>query len=410
MRIARFGGGGRVPAAALFTLTLLTACGEFTFDGNTPPPATWKWTDLGGPAAATPRYVANHETLVILGTELLLGTDDGIWRRPLSGEHPWQRAGLTGRAIHALTLTSDGQRLIAAGFDPRNQAAVTAWYSTDAGTNWINAATWPRSQPGSPEGNIAYPFHALEADPLDANVVYGNLDGDTLAVTVDGGSSWIMTNGATSPTFGYHCVPFRPADVSVILQGCELPLDVAWVGARRVIKADRFELPDFRFVYGFPDTAELGNRRINGIAAVPGSKNRVFVGVEGGLVELKSKSGNWTNRADLEANWLFFAEHGSNKPYAYIRAIAPLDTSGDNVLFGGPLNGDNKEILLFETADRGKTVRQVKAPFSLRDPRLEQAVRINGNDVLVVVGQVPTGVPVDAPGAHRPKVYRLRRS
>ena len=135
MKFARFGGGGRFSVAALFALVLLAACGELTFDGNTPPPETWKWTDLGGPAASTPRYVANPETRVILGTDLVLGTEDGIWQRPLSGEHAWQRAGLAGRAIHALTLTSDGQRLIAAGFDPRNQAASTAWYSRKARRN-----------------------------------------------------------------------------------------------------------------------------------------------------------------------------------------------------------------------------------------------------------------------------------
>ncbi len=410
MASKRFAGGGRFPAAALLAFSLLTACGDDSFDDDGPATGKWQWTTLDGPDASIPRLVSNHETLVVVGTELFLGTDDGVWQRTLSGEDEWQQAGLDGRSISALAVTSDGQRMIAAGFDPRDQAAATAWYSTDAGRTWTAAATWPKSEPGAPEGDIAYPILALEPDPLDADVVYGNLDGDTLAVTVDGGSTWVMANGATSPTFGYACVPYRSADASVLLQGCELPLDVAWVGARRVISADRFDLPDFRFVYGYPDIAELSNRRINAIVTAVGSKNSVYVGVEGGLVELTSKSGQWSTRADLEANWLYLAEDGSADPYAYVRAIAVLDSGGDNVLFGGPLNDDNKEVLLFETADRGKTVRQLAAPAGLIDPRLEQALRLNANDVLLVVSQVDIGVPVDAPGAHRPKVYRLRRS
>jgi len=67
-------------------------------------------------------------------------------------------------------------------------------------------------------------------------VVYGGLSGDTVAVTVDGGATWIMSDGAAEPAFGDACVPYRSVAVPVLLQGCELPLDTAWVGARRVVE------------------------------------------------------------------------------------------------------------------------------------------------------------------------------
>ena len=66
-------------------------------------------------------------------------------------------------------------------------------------------------------------------------MIYGGMSGETVAVTVDGGATWVLSDGVTEPSFGDFCVPHRPPEPLVLLQGCELPLDVAWVGARRVI-------------------------------------------------------------------------------------------------------------------------------------------------------------------------------
>jgi hypothetical protein len=398
----------RGPALArivtIFAAAMLAACdGDRVFS----PPADneWQWTDLGGPDAATPELVGNHETLVIAGNTLLLGTADGVWRRPLNQPiADWQRAGLEGRTIHALTQTAGDARLVAAGYDPRDERAPTAWYSVTLGLDWVEAATWPRAAPGSPDAGTSFRFASLEPDPVDADIVYGGLDADSIAVTIDGGATFLLTDGATMPNFGYPCVPHRPRVAKVLLQGCELPLDVAWVGARDVDTIDRFTLAGFRFVFGYPDLAEIGNRRINSIVPVHGRDDRILVGVEGGLLELTSTDGKWSGRDAVDARVIYRSD-GDNpsRPYAYIRAIAPLRSDGRHVLFGGTVNGTNEVLSLFETANGGLTVRRLPTPMGFIDPRVEQAIALAADDVLLVISDV------DAADRRSSAVYRLRR-
>jgi hypothetical protein len=348
----------------------------------------WQWTDLGGPGAATPALVGNHETLVVVGDEILLGTADGVWRRPLTGNADWQRAGLDGRTIQALAKTANGTRLVAAGLDPRDARAPTVWYSTTVGQSWTPAAAWPRVPAGRPDAGSSYAFASLEPDPADADVVYGGLDADSIAVTVDGGATWVLANGALEPNFGYPCVPHRPRGANVLLQGCELPLDVAWVSARTVSTDDRFTLSGFRYVFGYPNMEEIGNRRINSMVSVAGRGDRVLVGVEGGLLELTSTDGAWSGRNHIESRVYYRSDgESSSRPYAYIRAIAPLSGDGRRALFGGTVNGTNDVLSLFETTNGGFTVRRVPTPMELEDPRVEQAVVV-GNDVLLVISDL----------------------
>jgi hypothetical protein len=387
--------------AALLAAAALAACES---DGPDPRPAPeWQWTDLGGPDALTPELVGNHETLVVVGNALLLGTADGVWRRPLDGVADWERAGLEGRYVQALTKTADGTRLVAAGYDPRDERAPTAWYSTTAAQDWTAAATWPRGAAGAPGAGVSFPLASLEADPVDPAVVYGGLDADTVAVTVDGGATWILANGAQTPNFGYPCVPHRPRTAKVLLQGCELPLDVAWVGAHDVDFSDRFTLANFRFVFGYPELAEIGNRRINAMAAVSGRDDRVLVGVEGGLLELTSTDGRWSGRDAIDSRVIYRSDgDGTSRPYTYVRAIAPLDSSGRHVLFGGTVNGANEVLSLFETTNRGLTVRMVPSPMTFIDPRVEQAIALAVDDVLVVISDI------DAADRRTSGVYRLQ--
>jgi hypothetical protein len=383
--------------------TILSGCDS---DGSFDPPdeTQWEWTDLGGPDAITPELVGNHETLIVTGNALLLGTSDGVWRRPLDAAiADWQRAGLDGQTIHALAQTAGNARLVAAGYDPNDARSATAWYSLSGGADWVAAATWPRPAPGSPSLE-AFRFVSLEPDPLDANVVYGGLDADTVAVTVDGGATWVLANGATTPNFGYACVSHRPRTALVLLQGCELPLDVAWVGARDVSEADRFSLTNFRFVFGYPDITEIGNRRINAIAAVSGRDDRILVGVEGGLLELTSTDGRWSGRNAIDARVVYRSDGDNpNRPYAYMRAIAPLRPDGRHVLFGGTVNGPNEVLSLFETANGGLTVQLVPTPMEFIDPRVEQAIVLARNDVLLVISDI------DPADRRTSGVYRLRR-
>lgn len=396
---------GRVRPLAITLLAAAALAGCDSDSNDSPLDFEWQWTDLGGPDAMTPELVANHETLVVHDGALLLGTADGVWRRPLDAGGPdWERAGLAGRAIHALTAAADGVRLVAAGYDPHDEKAPTAWYSTTGGQDWVAAAEWPRGAPGGPEPGVSFRFASLEADPADAAVIYGGLDADSIAVTVDGGATWLLANGASTPNFGYPCVPHRPRGANVLLQGCELPLDIAWVGARDVSIDDRFSLGNFRYVFGYPDLDELGNRRINAIASVSGHADRVLVGVEGGLLELTSRDGDWSGRRTVDSRVLYLARlENEARPYAYMRAIAPLGANGRHVLFGGTVNGPNEVLSLFETVNGGITVRLVPTPMGFIDPRVEQAIALAPNDVLLVISDL------DAADRRTSGVYRLRR-
>jgi hypothetical protein len=395
----------KLPAAGIVALLAAATVAGCDSDGSLEwRHDEWEWTDLGGPDAVTPELVGNHETLVVVGDALLLGTADGIWRRPLDGIADWQRAGLEERYVQALTKTANGTRLVAAGYDTRDERGPTAWYSLTAGHDWIAAATWPRDAPGGPGAGLSFRFASLEPDPLDSAVVYGGLDADSVAVTVDGGATWVLANGAQTPNFGYPCVPHRPRAAMVLLQGCELPLDVAWIGARDIHLTDRYTLSGFRFVFGYPDLTEIGNRRINSIAAVGGRDDRVLVGVEGGLLELTSTDGRWSGRDEIDSRVIYRSDGDSaSRPYAYIRAVAPLRSGGRHVLFGGTVNGVNEVLSLFETTNGGLTVRLVDSPMTFIDPRVEQAIALTPSDVLVVISDID-------PAGHRTSgVYRLRR-
>jgi hypothetical protein len=395
-------------ASAVVLISISLWLGGCSLDDGDDQPSEWTWTELGGPDAEVSPFAGNHEPLVVTDTHVLLGTADGIWRRHLGGEDTWQQVGLGGLAIHAIVRTHDADRIVAAGFDPDDERAPTVWYSTDGGTSWTSAGTWPQGGPGSLVEGYSFPFYSLELDPEDANVIYGGLSGDTVAVTVDGGATWVMADGVPEPSFGDTCVPHRPAQLLVLLQGCELPLDTAWVGARRVVEQDRFSLPDFRFLYGYPDFEELENRRINAMAALAGRSDRVLVGVEGGLLELTSRSGQWLDREDIEPRWIMHVDDGSTLPYAYIRAIAPLDPQGEHILFGGTVNGENETLSLFETMDGGRTLSEVPHPSTFHDPRVEYAWRVDVREVLLVISDVKTAdSSPEAP--HFPKVYRLQR-
>src|SRR5690606_33385229 len=268
--------------------------------------------------------------------------------------------------------TSDGARIVAAGIDPAQKSAPTVWYLTTGGADWTSAAYWPRGIPGGTTPGESFPFATLEPDPHVPDVLYGGLDADSIAVTVEGGATWILANGAYEPNFGYACVPHRPRGAAVLLQGCELPLDIAWIGARDVSAGDRFTLTGFRYLFGYPDTEALGNRRINSIASPSGRDDRVLVGVEGGLLELTSDDGGWTSGHAIDARWVYRSDGGDpRRPYAYVRAIAPLSGDGRHVLFGGTVNGTNEELSLFETSGGGAVVRRVAAPWPLNDPRVE---------------------------------------
>jgi hypothetical protein len=160
--------------------------------------------------------------------------------------------------------------------------------------------------------------------------------------------------------------------------------------ARDVELDDRFTLASFRFVFGYPDLEEIGNRRINSIVPVSGRPDRILVGVEGGLLELTTTDGEWSGRDAIDSRVIYRSDgHNASRPYTYVRAIAPLSDGGRQVLFGGTVNGPNEVLSLFETWNGGLTIRRVPTPMGFIDPRVEQAIALAADDVLLVIKCAP---------------------
>jgi hypothetical protein len=355
-----------------FEVLALVACAAALAGCEDGPPAA-RWRDLGAlPAPAT--TALNHTPLLVSGAQVLVGTADGIWARPLAGEGGWTRAGLEGIGVFATrahpTLETT---LFAAGQPAVDRFAAPFWRSDDGGATWLPAATFPLNAfDGSSE-----PFFDLAVAPDDPDRLYANLSGPSIAVSTDGGMNWTLANGETDVFFGDACVIHVRADAPrTLYQGCEAPLDNAWVATLDIDPADPLVLSNFTFVAGGPDFA-LENRRPNAMASGQARPGTLYVGLEGAMIALGDDGFEFVFRA---------AEGGANQPYVYVGAIWPDPEDPDRILFGGDVNGTDESLGFFETRDHGSSLRQLEPPDGLFDPALEQ-VSAAGAGLAVLVSE-----------------------
>jgi hypothetical protein len=232
-----------------------------------------------------------------------------------------------------------------------------------------------RSFPRNPSDQSGEPFFDLAVAPEDADRIYANLSGASVAISTDGGLNWALANGETALFFGDPCVIHVLASTPGRLrQGCEAPLDVAWVATQDIDAADPFVLRNSTYVAGGPDYA-LENRRPNAMASGPARPGTLYVGLEGALIALD----------DPGFDFVFRSEGGdADLPYAYVGPIWLDPEDGDHLIFGGGVNGENEVLSLLETRDHGKTVRRLAAPEELVDPSVEQ-LQPAGEDAVAVL-------------------------
>jgi hypothetical protein len=346
------------------SIAALSACAENDAD---------RWEDLGAlPALAT--TALNHTPMVESGGNILVGTSDGIWTRPATGPGEWTQAGLAGIGVFATRRhpTIDAT-LFAAGQPTGDPASAPFYRSDDGGATWVRAATFPRS----PFDGSAEPFFDLAVAPDDPDRLYANLSGPSIAISTDGGQNWVLSNGETEVFFGDPCViHVLESTPGTLFQGCEAPLDNAWVATQEIDPANPFTLANFTFVAGGPDYA-LENRRPNATASGPARPGTVYVGLEGALIALDPNGFDFVFRAGQE---------GDETPYVYVGAIWLDPEDPDHVVFGGGINGENTALWLFETRDHGDTRRQIRPPARLTDPSVEQIVPA-GDDLAVHVSE-----------------------
>jgi hypothetical protein len=339
------------------------------------------WSDLGDiPAPAS--TALNHTPMVTSGDRVLVGTADGLWARALAGNGGWARSGLEGIAVFATrghpTIDST---IFAAGRPATDVQAAPFYRSDDGGHTWIAAVVWPRN----PLDQSTEPFFDLAVAADDPQRLYANLSGPSIAVSTDGGLTWTLANGETEVFFGDPCVIHvlqqRPG---TLFQGCEAPLDNAWVATYDIEPADPHVLGNFTFVAGGPDLA-LENRRPNGLASGRARPDTLYAGLEGALIALDESGFEFVFRAEGES---------ADPPYAYIAAIWLDPVDPDHLIFGGGVNGENLVLSLFETRDHGATLAHLRPPAALRDPAVEQIVEVDEGELAVLIseaGEVPEG-------------------
>lgn len=352
----------------------------------------WEWRSLGRVPAGKSMLVANHTPVVVSGEVVLLGTGDGIWRRRLDGTDGWRRAGLAGVAVHALRRHAHtAATLYAAGAPLAAPDAAPFYRSDDGGDTWLAADVWPRSL----FDGTTFAFFDLALAPDDDQRLYANLSGASIAVSADGGLTWRLANDATDVDFNVYCtLHILPDDPDTLYQGCEAPLDVAWIATYALAAAAPFTLADFTFVAGAfqPGLEDLQNRRPNALASGPARPATLYAGVEGGLLALTGTDVEWVFRSQGNVTDL---------PYAYIKGIWLDPADGDHILFGGGVNGPDTQLALFETRSHGRRIAFLPPPDGLGlDPEVEQIVALDAASWLVLISENPTGDTV-APRALR---------
>ena len=358
---------GKTSALVVVALMLLAACGDDA--------TARSWRSLGQvPAPAATEL--NHTPLVVSGGRALVGTADGVWARSLDGSGSWSLAGLAGVSVFATRRHPDlDATLFVAGMPAEAREAPPFYRSDDGGNTWVGSAAFPRN----PFDQSSEPFFDLAIAPDDADRLYGNLSGPSVAISTDGGLTWTLANGETEVFFGDPCVLHVLDTVpGRLYQGCEAPLDNAWVATQDIDAQDPFTLSNFTFVAGGPDFA-LENRRPNATASSAARPGTLYVGLEGALIAL-----------DIEGfDFVFRAQEGdAEHPYAYVGAIWADPEDANHLLFGGGINGENEFLALFETRDHGRTLQRLSPPVALVDPAVEQIVPASDDAIAVLISHV----------------------
>ena len=368
--------------AALFLLTALASCGGGWLFLE--PEETWsELRDVPEDIVAT----SNTSPMVVKGDRVLLGTVNGVFEAPLAEHRNWRQVGAAGLKVHVIREIRPGI-LVAAG-EPASAAVSSMFRSEDGGATWTALGTVPRSSRGE-----AYAVHDLAANP-SGDIVYANLDGASVAFSTDQGRSFRFANGQTEPFFGYACVlHIIPQQPQRLYQGCEAPLDDAWIGYYDINTASPGTLGGVNKVLrgAMQDTeSNLSNRRPSYLASRAGV---LYAGVEGGFLSLPSSGGT--------PRWWYRVLSGetSARPYTYVRA-AWLDPQDDrHAIWGGLVPDDTSRWSMYESRDGGQTSTLVAAPRSFNRPSIQQIAAGNERGELVVLVASATQGSITPTKAH----------
>lgn len=198
----------------------------------------------------------------------------------------------------------------------------------------------------------------------NGNVLYSNAGGaPNLLASNDGGNKWTAVLGQLDAMMCYH-QSFEVIGDRVLVGG-ECPLDMAYVRAYK-LRGDGMGLASEQ---ALPVTLpDLENRNVQFIERI-GTSQRVFIGVEGGL--LRSEDGG--------QSFKFVIEHplsgGTN--YPYIGSLLALPDQPDTIVVGGFDKATSKPYLAW-SADGGSKWTDISAllPVHAVNPARESAAMV----------------------------------
>jgi hypothetical protein len=325
------------------------------------------YRDLGRPANVGPGIATVDDD------EVLLGTGDGIWRRPLDGRREWSRSGLEGRQIDGL-MTIRGLTGIALA------AGQPFYRSGDGGHNWCTGGQ--AELVGRVQGEEFLPMLLLARQPgpqaLGTGVLYALMADYSIVRSTDGGATWPFRFAEPGSR---TCVLHVPEwDTDMLYEGCSFGYS-GFIQRRNI--ADRngpvgdaihvLDTPDDHFPVAFASTAMK-----------PGV---LYVGLfEGGLIRLEGDQWRWIYQysdIDQTPSWGDATNIGTIW-------IDPCDPK--HLVFGGSAYHNTRIFELYETFDDGLTVAAVLPPapeLSVADIEASALAGPGGKDLLLLVRMGP---------------------
>ncbi len=317
----------------------------------TPGGNSTRWHDLGAIPGVTSALA-----MTVQGERVFVGTNDGIYAARLDGTSAWTRVGPAGLDVHVLRTVTTPDPMILAGGYPALPGAPTFARSMDGGTTWTPFTDGLRHR----VTNVPLGINDITVQPAIGGaaalpVFYAAMSGTSVARSLDRGATWSFLIGTAEEYATYDCVLHilnaRPAR---LYQGCEAPLDDAWIREYDLSAAagGSLELGD-----GARLPLALSNRRVNVLTSVPSRPGVLYAGVEGGLLRLGPTG---------SASWLYKVESSGNRLYTYVRFVWVDPADPAHVVFGGGVRAeDSRREGLHETFDGGQTTHIVEGPVDL---------------------------------------------
>ncbi|HEX8549440.1 MAG TPA: T9SS type A sorting domain-containing protein [Cytophagaceae bacterium] len=309
---------------------------------------------------------------------VFVATDDGIWKNNINTRE-WTEAGLRGVTINCIFKhPTIANKLFAGGYinaDPNfptpNRAPL--YISNNGGISWTPVT-----------GSVNENYYCFAVRPDHPNHIYANVEGQNIAISVDGGNNWTFMNNRGGGSLGYQSIiAFLPNNANKIFQGAEAPLDDAWLGRYDINITNPIMLENFtKIVKGQFTGGPWENRRPNKLMTYNFTGNTIYVGQEGALSKVK----------DTVATYIYRAEEGQTEnPYSYIKGIwvDPLDTN--HIIFGGGLNNITQPMQVYETYNEGRTVYRYTDKFGIENPVICDMVELGNNRIAVVISDKTSG-------------------